>query len=766
MADDGIQAQLPGTNTGTGTAPTASPQFDLNAASSAVQGTNDALTEFSKNIISSGSRQGANLPALVDQFQTTHEQFNAGLKGFVDQVDKSRSVIDDAQNNILTSHNVPNFVGNVMGIFGDHRFQPAYQKEIIQNETKNLELTNEKVKSLAGLDEANRVALQTAQSGANTALQTGLEMAQNQRAGISTNIAIQQQQQINAAHLVDGQTLPALMAAAKDPTALQTQNSQVTPGMIQEAIERKQLSDINLRHAGIILDESKTSLTGAKLDLTQKLIGTAITNMSGADLQNYAEQAKNGDGYVNLPVPGDKENHSIRVPGNTFAMALAARQEAVNKLYTSNKDVDIANAQNPVLQKEIDDRSNMYANNPYVTPFVDPVKVAELGRTTGTANQLARTNPLAANEQYKSALATLDSFQKAAIDNAKPDAKPALTQYFNSGGRIDDSTAASDLLTSDVKGSVNSPLSMGDTYGIGDTIARKAFETNMYATKQALPGFGNGSIGGKENVFGTDLKNGGTGVGSSLLGNLTKSPPSDKEVFEHMFAGDTGKAIKSAVTGNMVNKALYGVIKDLATDYPDRQGIQVFKNLMPTGDWADSIKTNGQLDTTKIFSALASDPRNIDILISKLNDPSIRRGFALNDAKVNNTPLHAAYRQRLFNNDVTQIFSPLVAQASQYANIARQNAPIRSQQADAAIAKAAKEQKDASAAAAQRRTGGLGLMQPGQEAETTRNPSEGASVLPTKPNLGIFPLSNNNDQPLDANNIAQIMKKMLGGGGQ
>lgn len=757
MADDGTQAQLPGTS-GNQPAQSAPPAFDLNAASSAVQGTNDALTEFSKNIIASGSRQGANLPALIDQFQTTHEQFNAGLKGFVDQVDQSRKVIDDAQNNILTSHNVPNFVGNIMGIFGDHRFQPDYQKQVIQGETKNLELTNEKVKSLAGLDEANRVALQTAQTGANTALQTGLEMAQNQRAGISTNIAIQQQQQINAAHLVDGQTLPALMAAAKDPTALQTQNSQVTPGMIQEAIERKQLSDINLRHAGIVLDEAKTSLTGQKLELTQKLIGTAITNMSGADLQNYAEQAKSGDGYVNLPVPGDKEQHTIRVPGNTFAMALAARQEAVNKLYTSNKDVDVANAQNPVLRQEIDDRSNMYSNNPYVTPFVDPVKVAELGRTTGTANQLSQSNPLAANEQYKQALTTLDGFQKAAIDNAKPEAKPALTQYFNTGGRIDDSTAASDLLVSDVKNSLNSPLSINDIYGMGDTIARKGFETNMYATKQALPGFGNGTLGARGST---------ENAGSSLLGNLTKAPPSDKEVFEHMFAGDTGKAIKSAVTGNLINKAMYGIVKDLASDYPDRQGIQTFKNLMPNGDWADSLKTNGQLDTTKIFSALSSDPRNMDILISKLNDPNIRRGFAINDSKVNNTPLHSAYRQRLFNNDVTQIFTPLVAQASNYANVARQNAPIRSQQADQAIAKAAQEQKDAAATAANRRSGsGMGSLQPGQEAETNRNPSEGASVLPVKPNLGIFPLSNNNDQPLDANNIAQIMKKMLGGGGQ
>lgn len=758
--DGSTQAALPGTDqTSTpaagvsGSTPT--PPFDLNQASQGVQQTNDALTEFSKNIIQSGSRQGANLPALLDQYQTTHEQFGDSLKGFVDQVGKSKDVISDAQNNILTSHNVPNFVGNVMGIFGDHRFQPDYQKQVIQNETKNIELTNDKVKGLAGLDEANRVALETARQGQTTALQTGLEMAQNQRAGIGTQIAVQQQQQINAAHLVDGQTLAQLQAAQKDPTGLQTQNPQVTPGMIQEAIERKQLSDINLKHAGVILDEAKTSLTGAKLDLTQKLIGTAITNMSGTDLQNYSEQAKQGDGYVNLPVPGDKENHTIRVPGNTFAMALAARQEAVNKLYTSNKDVDVANAQNPILDKEINDRSAMYQNNPYVTPFVDPVKVAELGRTTGTARMLSASNPLAANEEYQKALTTLDGFQKAAIDNAKPEAKTGLTQYFNSGGRIDDSTAASNLLASDVKNSSSSPLSLGDTYGIGDTIARKAFETQIYATKQALPGFGNGTLGARGS---TDNQ------GTSLLGSLTKSPPSDQEVFEHMFAGDTGKQIKGAVTGNLINKALYGTIKDLATDYPDRQGIQVFKNLMPNGDWADSLKTNGQLDTTKIFSALASDPRNMDILISKLNDPNIRKGFAINDSKINNTPLHAAYRQRLFNNDVTQIFTPLVAQASQYANMARQNAPVRSQQADQVIAKAALEQKNSNAEATNRKSGSLGPLQPGQAEETNRNPSEGSSVMPgPAPNYGLFPNSQNNDQPLDVNNISQIMRKMLGG---
>lgn len=681
MPDDGtLQATLPTSDSSSSTTGTSSSPggFDTTKAVSDVQRSNDALTEFSKNVIQSNSRIGADLPKLVEQYGPTHQNFNDALTGFVQQVDKSKNVIADANTNILASKNVPGFVADIMGLFGDHRFQPDYQKEVIQGETKNLELTNQKVQGLANLDSANLQAINLARSGQETVLRTGLEIAQNERAGIQTQIALKTQKQIEAHIAVEGMTVEQLSAAAKNPEMLTAKNPDITPGMIQTILQQKQVSGIALQHASVLLDESKTSLEKNKLGLVQTLIQTGISNMSSQDLQAHAEDAAKNGGYSNIKV-GD---HTMKVPATQFTSALAGRQEAINNLYKSNQPVDTAIAENRVIGPEIDEKSSQLARNPYVTAFVDPVKVAEVGRNVAIARQLEQTNPLSANDTYKKALTSLEGFQKQAIDNAKPEEKSGLTQYFNTGGRIDDSTAASDLLVSSVKNAGASPLGLGDTYGIGDAVARKSFESAMYATKQALPGLGNGGIGL-------------SGQSGNFLGNLTKAPPSEKEVFEHMMAGDNGKVIKNAVQGNLQNKILYGVIRDLGTDYPDRTGIQAFKNIMQNGDWADVVKTNGQLDVTKIYAALASDPKNMDILISKLNDSAVRQGFAKNDAAVNNTPLHAAYRQRLFNNDVTSVFNPLVAQATIYYNQAKQNSAKQATASAQAVQEAIQTQKTA-----------------------------------------------------------------------
>lgn len=620
----------------------------------APEGSGGGLAAVAGQLMQLDNIRASKAPELFENEARARASYNTALGGLVSNVDAAKNTVNDAGDKLLGASSVPAGVGKILSWFGNSDYDANYQKQRIDTATRNLTMDGQRVSFLGQIaDDATRQATEGRQSAQNL-LQTYLSLKSDSRADAQLGLAAAADARAAAEHkvtmqfndmklqnaAVDRMSTLDIESAVKNPSLLPN----LPQGYLQQELNRRKSAETSLANASAILESTQLGNSEKKIALAQQQIKTGLLNLPGSMFSQYYNQALK-QGYVDIDLGTGHQSRLSDMVMKQFANERAAEE---NKRAKDSMDVYMASVSNPVNSSAVGAAINLMQSDDGYLSSLTPGEVGSLIAKKELADKLTAQQgampQLGASKIFEDLNKFVDETQQRYLKAAPEKERQALAQFHSTGGKITDTSAASDFYTSRASKTPVSPLMPNNLWAGADSSIRADLAQRLKDTAGISPQALGAAAASKGGMY---LPNG-------------KLP---EDQLMQLTLNENGSKYKADVLNRMTAKVLAGAIGDLATGDPtqNRPAIGDFANIYSNGEFTAPYKKNGALDESAIYNFLirqdaTTGSNNVSILKAMLNNAEYRKKFVQSEEAVNNTPEQAALRRILFQGDVSQVF--------------------------------------------------------------------------------------------------------------